>query len=272
MPDSMSAENRQLLQHLQLRLEQLKNQGVDWVPKRVEELRLPTATLENGTPVDEPATETTAMNLFEDPDRTRGIPIEHRRVQLDLLRQEVAKCTRCPELSTFRTQTVFGVGNVGVELLFVGEAPGADEDRQGEPFVGAAGQMLNRILAASNLPRSEIYICNILRCRPPGNRPPKPAECKNCREYLERTIELVGPKVICCLGSVAAQNLLGVATPIGKMRGKFHEFQGIPVLCTYHPASLLEGRSPENKKLVWEDMKMLLARLGKPIPEGKKSN
>ena len=144
----------------------------------------------------------------------------------------------------------------------MGEAPGADEDRQGEPFVGAAGQMLNRIIAACGLKREEVFICNILRCRPPGNRQPKPEEAANCREYLDGSIALVGPKVICCWGAVAAQNLLQTKVGITKLRGRFYEYQGIPVLCTFHPAALLEGRSPEKKKDVWEDMKMLLARLG----------
>jgi DNA polymerase len=161
---------------------------------------------------------------------------------------------------------VFGVGPIGAELCFVGEAPGADEDRQGEPFVGAAGQMLNRIIAGCGLRRDEIFICNILRCRPPGNRQPKPDEASNCRAYLERTIQLVGPKLICCWGAVAAQNLLQTTTGISRLRGRFYQFGDIPVLCTFHPAALLEGRSPEKKKDVWEDMKMVLARIGRPIP------
>jgi DNA polymerase len=130
--------------------------------------------------------------------------------------------------------------------------------------------MLNRIIAASELKREEIYICNILRCRPPGNRQPKPVEAKNCREFLEKTIELIAPKYIVTWGAVASQNLLETSKGIGKLRGTFLDFKGIPVLCTFHPASLLEGRSPENKKLVWDDMKMLLTKMGRPIPQGKK--
>jgi DNA polymerase len=186
--------------------------------------------------------------------------------ELTVLAERVRGCDRCPELVATRTRTVFGVGPVGAEICFVGEAPGADEDRQGEPFVGAAGQMLNRIITACGLRREDIFICNILRCRPPGNRQPKPEEADNCREYLDRSIELVGPKVICCWGAVAAQNLLGTKTGITRLRGRFYEYRNIPVLCTFHPAALLEGRSPERKKDVWEDMKMLLAKVGKPVP------
>ena len=194
-----------------------------------------------------------------------------RRLQaLTVLAERVRGCDRCPELAATRTQTVFGVGPVGAEICFIGEAPGSDEDRQGEPFVGAAGQMLNRIIAGCGLKREEIFICNILRCRPPGNRQPTPQEADNCREYLDGTIELVGPKVICCWGAVAAQNLLGTTTGITRLRGQFYEYRNIPVLCTFHPAALLEGRSPEKKKDVWEDMKMLLAKIGKAVPGAKR--
>ena len=129
----------------------------------------------------------------------------YRSRELTVLADRVRQCSRCPELASTRTQTVFGVGPVGAEICFVGEAPGFDEDRQGEPFVGAAGQLLNKIIAACELQRQDVFICNILRCRPPGNRQPKPDECDNCREFLDSTIDLVGPKVICCLGAVAAR-------------------------------------------------------------------
>src|SRR5262249_7111968 len=175
----------------------------------------------------------------------------------------VAQCTRCPDLAATRTQTVFGVGNVDAELCFVGEAPGADEDAQGEPFVGAAGQLLNRIITACGMKREDVYICNILRCRPPGNRLPLPQEAANCREYLEGTLELVRPKFICALGACAAQNLLNTTLSIGRLRGRFHDYQGISVLCTYHPAYLL--RNPAAKKDVWEDMKKLMHRMGRPV-------
>jgi DNA polymerase len=172
----------------------------------------------------------------------------------------VALCTRCQELARTRTQTVFGVGNPEAEIMFVGEAPGADEDRHGEPFVGAAGQLLNRILEASRLKRSDVYICNILRCRPPGNRNPLPDEAANCREYLDGQIELVDPDYIVCLGSVAAKNLLGLADSIGKLRGRILQYGRAKVVCTYHPAYLL--RNPAAKKDVWDDMKFLMRDRG----------
>src|SRR5213078_4706666 len=151
-----------------------------------------------------------------------ALPVEQRRQALAMLAEKVAGCTRCAELASTRTQTVFGVGPIDAELCFIGEAPGADEDRQGEPFVGAAGQLLNRIIAACGMKREDVYICNILKCRPPGNRLPLPNEAANCREYLERQLDLVRPKYICALGACAAQNLLGSTQSIGLLRGKFH--------------------------------------------------
>jgi DNA polymerase len=247
----------QIRNQLQHRLEGYLQAGVQFVGP-VEPLQLRTEE------------QNMSESLFSEVEEPNTNDPEQRRIALDVVRETVSKCERCPELCSTRTQTVFGVGPIGAEILFVGEAPGADEDRQGEPFVGAAGQMLNRIIAASELKREEIYICNILRCRPPGNRQPKPVEAKNCREFLEKTIELIAPKYIVTWGAVASQNLLETSKGIGKLRGTFHDFKGIPVLCTFHPASLLEGRSPENKKLVWDDMKMLLTKMGRPIPQGKK--
>jgi DNA polymerase len=192
------------------------------------------------------------------------IPLEQRRRELVVLAETVSGCTKCAELASTRRQTVFGVGPIDPELCFIGEAPGADEDRQGEPFVGAAGQLLNRIITACGMKREEVYICNILRCRPPGNRQPLPNEAQNCRGFLDRQLELVRPKFICCLGACAAQNLLGTTTGIGRLRGRFHEYRSIPVMCTYHPAALL--RAPERKRDVWEDMKKLLERMGRTVP------
>ncbi len=177
----------------------------------------------------------------------------------------VAQCTRCPELARTRTQTVFGVGNPNARLVFCGEAPGADEDRQGEPFVGAAGQLLNKILAACSLRREDVYILNILRCRPPGNRTPAADEAANCREYLDAQLSIIQPEFICCLGACAAQNLLDSKVSLGKLRGRFHDYRGIKVLCTYHPAYLL--RNPDAKRPTWDDMKMLMAAMGIKVPK-----
>lgn len=182
---------------------------------------------------------------------------------LEVLQQEVAGCTRCGELAATRTQTVFGVGNPQARLCFLGEAPGADEDRQGEPFVGRAGQLLNKILEACKLQREDVYILNVLKCRPPGNRNPAPEEAQNCRPYLDRQLELIQPEYICCLGTVAAQNLLGTTESIGKMRGKVLDYRGIKVVCTYHPAYLL--RNPAAKGQTWDDMKMLMREMGTPV-------
>jgi uracil-DNA glycosylase len=177
----------------------------------------------------------------------------------------VSGCTRCQELATTRTQTVFGVGNPEARVMFIGEAPGADEDAQGEPFVGRAGQLLNRIITACGWAREEIYICNILRCRPPGNRNPAPQEAANCREYLDGQIAIVDPEYIVCWGTCAAQNLLNQTETIGKMRRKWYQHGRAKVLCTYHPSYLL--RNPEAKKPVWDDMLLLLAEMGLTPPK-----
>ena len=179
---------------------------------------------------------------------------------LEVLREEVAGCTRCSELASTRTQTVFGVGDPKARLCILGEAPGADEDKTGIPFVGRGGQLLTKIIEACRMTRDDVYILNMLKCRPPNNRNPLPNELANCRGYLERQLDLIKPEFICCFGAVAAQNLLGTTTPIGKLRGKVHAFRGIKVVCTYHPAFLL--RSPSFKKETWEDMKFLMREMG----------
>jgi DNA polymerase len=172
----------------------------------------------------------------------------------------VAKCRRCTELATTRKQTVFGVGDPTARIMFIGEAPGADEDAQGEPFVGEAGQLLNKIVTACKLRREDIYICNVLRCRPPGNRNPLPQEASNCREFLDAQIRIVQPEYIICWGAVAAQNLLNETRPVGKLRRQFFTHNGAKVMCTYHPSYLL--RNPSAKKEVWEDMKFFMLELG----------
>ncbi len=173
---------------------------------------------------------------------------------LDSFYHEIKDCVRCP-LGHTRTKFVFGVGNPKADILFVGEAPGRDEDLQGEPFVGRAGQLLDKILAASKFSRAEVYIANILKCRPPENRDPQPEEMETCSPYLLEQIRLINPKIIVCLGRIAAMQLLKTKLALGKLRGSFHEFNGIKVMVTYHPAALL--RFPSYKKDVWEDMKML---------------
>jgi DNA polymerase len=202
-----------------------------------------------------------AGSLF-DSSETRTIAISAAPT-LQVLQQEVAGCTRCEELARTRTQTVFGVGNPHARLCFVGEAPGADEDRLGEPFVGRAGQLLTKIIEACRMRREDVYILNMIKCRPPGNRTPLPDEVSNCRGYLERQLALIRPEFLCCLGAVAAQNLLGTTVSIGKLRGKVHSLRGAKVVCTYHPAYLL--RNPAAKKDTWEDMKLLMREMGMEI-------
>ena len=171
----------------------------------------------------------------------------------DELRQCVAGCTRCG-LSQSRTNTVFGVGNTDADWMIIGEAPGAEEDRQGEPFVGRAGKLLDQMLFAIGQSRERVFIANILKCRPPNNRDPKPDEAAACREYLEQQISLVRPRIILAVGRIAAQNLLGSDDPVGRMRGRAHELNGIPLVVTYHPAYLL--RSPTQKRKSWSDLCM----------------
>lgn len=169
------------------------------------------------------------------------------------LRERVAACTLC-ELHCTRTQTVFGVGNPQARWMFIGEAPGAEEDRQGEPFVGRAGQLLTSMLRALGFAREDVYIANVLKCRPPGNRDPRPEEARACRGYLERQIELVSPTLIVAVGRIAAQNLLQTETPLARLRGQLHALgvERWPVLVTYHPAYLL--RSPAEKRKAWQDL------------------
>ncbi|MFH1686819.1 MAG: uracil-DNA glycosylase [bacterium] len=176
---------------------------------------------------------------------------------LDDHRQAICNCQKCM-LGKTRNKFVYGVGNPSADIMFVGEAPGADEDRQGEPFVGRAGQLLDKILAAMALDRSQVYIANILKCRPPGNRDPQPDEMELCFPYLREQVALIRPKIICGLGRIAGQALLQTKTPLGKLRKLWHEYEGVPLIVTYHPAALL--RFPAYKRDTWEDMQMLLAR------------
>jgi len=175
---------------------------------------------------------------------------------LDELNNMICECHKCP-LGDTRTRFVFGVGNPKADLVLIGEAPGADEDLQGEPFVGRAGQLLNRILEATGFNREEVFICNILKCRPPGNRNPQPDEVEKCRPYLEKQLKLLNPKLILLLGRVAAETLLKTKEPLNKLRGKVHDYKGYKVMVTFHPAALL--RNPNWKRPTWDDMKQFKA-------------
>ncbi len=200
-----------------------------------------------------------------------------KREQLAAVQARVAPCTKCPHLASSRTQTVFGVGNPDADVMFVGEAPGADEDAQGEPFVGRAGQLLTKIIKAMGFARGDVYIANILKCRPDvpagsfGNRPPTPREMQTCRPYLMEQIDIIRPKVIVALGAMAVEGLLGTRAPMREVRGRWDSFNGTPLMITYHPAYLLRNQSPSEKRKVWEDMMQVLERLEKPISEKQRN-
>jgi len=177
---------------------------------------------------------------------------------LESIRHEIGDCQRC-KLAAKRTNIVFGSGNPNAELVFVGEAPGYDEDQQGLPFVGRAGQLLTKIIESINLKREDVYICNVLKCRPPENRNPEPDEVATCNPFLKRQLATIRPKIVCCLGTFAAQTVLQTPASISKLRGRFIDMDGIRVIATFHPAYLL--RSPDKKREVWEDMKQIRAEL-----------
>ena len=217
----------------------------------------------------------------------RAIPIEPERARLPLQspdrggatkaeqlspwRDRVAVCLRCPHLAASRTQAVFGVGNPDAELMFIGEAPGADEDRLGEPFVGRAGQLLTKIIETMGFTRGDVYIANVLKCRPDmprgssGNRPPTPAEMETCLPYLQEQISIIQPKVLVALGATAVEGLLKAREPMHRLRGQWRSFNETPLMVTYHPAYLLRNQTPSEKRKVWEDMLQVLERLGRPI-------
>lgn len=183
-----------------------------------------------------------------------GVPMTRATLaNWESLRTKVAGCTRC-SLHASRTQTVFGVGATNARWMIIGEAPGAQEDAEGEPFVGRAGKLLNNMLLALGLKREEVYIANILKCRPPQNRDPAPEEATSCREYLDQQIEWIKPAIILAVGRIAAQNLLATSATIGRLRGDVHQYRGTPVIVTYHPAYLL--RSPLEKRKSWDDLRL----------------
>ena len=179
--------------------------------------------------------------------------------------EHVRVCTKC-DLCRTRRHTVFGEGDPDAELMFIGEAPGADEDRLGRPFVGRAGKQLDRQIQAMGLRRQDVYIANTIKCRPPDNRTPTVAERSACWGYLEKQIDLIAPKVLCCLGAPAAQQILNSTDAIGLLRGVWKDYRGIPVMCTYHPSYLIRGYNLEGRKRVWSDLQQIMARLGLPTP------
>jgi DNA polymerase len=285
--DGASPSRRAVVQ----RLESLQRAGVTHLPKRRARAKTTEAEVAAPTPSPAaarkqvaatassvvtsppvavaPASAVVSGTILTGPFTAAPLPANKRLAALSIIQQEVAGCQRCGDLASTRTQTVFGVGNLNTRLCFVGEAPGADEDAQGIPFVGRAGQLLTKIIEACTLTRDEVYILNVLKCRPPGNRTPEPEEIAHCRGYLDRQLEIIRPEYICCLGAVAARTVLDSTLSIGQLRGKFHLYRGIPVLCTYHPSYLL--RNPPAKRDVWEDMKLLMRRMGIDVEQAKAS-
>lgn len=214
--------------------------------------------VEEGAPLALESAETTPETIA--PSQTPSLPVlQDKAVALREIREDLGECTRC-RLHKGRTNLVFGVGNVNADLMFVGEGPGADEDAQGEPFVGRAGQLLNNMIAAMGLKREDVYIANVVKCRPPGNRTPEKDECDICSPFLMRQIAVIQPKVIVALGAVAAKNLLAVNDSMANLRGRWYDFRGSKLAVTYHPAYLL--RDPRQKKEAWKDLQMVMKYLG----------
>jgi uracil-DNA glycosylase family 4 len=202
-----------------------------------------------------------------DPGQTAAIPVTIARSSAEALaaiRDDIGDCTRCKLHGLGRTQIVFGVGNSNADLMFVGEAPGADEDIQGVPFVGRAGQLLTKMIEAMGFTRDEVYIANVLKCRPPGNRNPEPDEIATCEPFLFRQLESIEPKVVIALGAFAARTLLKTDAPISRLRGRVFDFRGAKLIPTFHPSFLL--RSPGYKREAWDDLKMALSLMGRPVP------
>jgi len=221
---------------------------------RLKDMRLPTSTSAPAAP----------PSVHADSDAATALAAIHEAVRA---------CRKCEHLAAFRTQTVFGVGNPHAELMLVGEAPGADEDKQGEPFVGRAGELLTKIINAMGLSRDDVYIANVLKCRPdmpkgaPGNRPPTPLEMQRCLPYLRQQIAIIQPRALVALGKTAMAGLTGTDESMSAMRGRWFSFENIPLLPTYHPSYLLRNGSNTEKRKVWEDMMLVMEKLGMPVSE-----
>ncbi len=234
-------EARELLAALRGYLEELEETGVEGLPLTVPGRREEEAV---GAPVASEGRETLAA-----------------------IRADLGECQRC-QLGNTRTSLVFGIGNPRARLVFVGEAPGEEEDRRGEPFVGEAGELLTKIIGAMGLSRDDVYICNVLKCRPPKNRDPLPEEIETCSSFMLRQVQAIAPEAVVALGTFAAQTLLATKDPISRLRGHFHDYHGIPLMPTFHPAFLL--RNAAMKRQVWDDMQQVMKLLKLPLPQPKK--
>ena len=224
-----------------------------------------------------PSLLTSAATQISPPSAAAPLSSEAKIVAFAALRERALACVKCPNLAASRQNVVFGVGSIDAQLMFVGEAPGADEDEQGEPFVGKAGQLLTKIIQATGLSRADVYIANILKCRPDtpgqsaGNHKPTPEEMQTCIPYLHEQIDLIQPKVIVALGATAVEGLLGKTVGITKLRGHWQTYRGTPLMPTYHPAYLLRNQSLSEKRRVWEDMLAAMEKLGLPISEKQRN-
>jgi DNA polymerase len=280
----MSSIYNQLLDATIQHLEDLKSRGVRHVAvssQTLRELSQPlkiTSTIttqKNPVPASIPLPKPTELSLAL-PDETAPLPPLDPQVKsaaFTALRERAMVCVKCAHLASSRKNVVFGVGSIDAQLMFVGEAPGADEDEQGEPFIGRAGQLLTKIIQATGLSRADVYIANILKCRPDtpgqsaGNRKPTSDEMTTCIPYLHEQIDLIRPKVIVALGATAVDGLLGKTIGITKLRGNWQTYRGTPLMPTYHPAYLLRNQAMSEKRKVWEDMLAVMGKLGMPVSE-----
>ncbi len=303
----MSDAYRELLDATIQQLQELKSQGVRFVPISSETLAAlnqvphpvaktfsatPTITQPAPKPAPAPSPRVVAKPVEAKPmaaDLSLSLPGETPAVAAPVLspeakaaafaelRQRSMACVKCEHLASSRKNVVFGVGSIDAQLMFVGEAPGADEDEQGEPFVGKAGQLLTKIIQATGLQRGDVYIANILKCRPDtpgqsaGNRKPTPEEMNTCIPYLHEQIDLIRPKVLVALGATAVEGLLGKTVGITRLRGTWHTYRGIPLMPTYHPAYLLRNQAMSEKRRVWEDMLQVMEKLGMPTSEKQRN-
>ncbi len=265
---------RQALQSLRVYLEDLLESGVDGLPvvdaESIGQYCCPAETeyvdTEVGAQCLQVADQTAEMYAVDSADAVA--PSAECRETLADIRLEMGTCNRC-SLGASRTNLVFGVGNPDARLVFVGEAPGRDEDLQGVPFVGKAGELLTNMIVRMGFRRDDVYICNVLKCRPPNNRNPLPSEIELCQPFLLRQLRVIRPEAIVALGTFAAQTLLATKEPISKLRGRFHDYHGIPLMPTFHPSFLLRS-GPEMRWVVWEDMVQVLKLLHIPVPDLKR--
>lgn len=264
----MSNENdlKQIAKELKNYLEFQRSMGVKTMPKL-------NVSPDRSVPVapekKEPETQTmnNKIDTLADDIITIDEPVdlfESKIMELEEIRDEIGDCTRC-KLHEGRTNLVFGDGNPKARLVFVGEGPGRDEDMQGKPFVGRAGKLLTKIIEAMGLTREDVYICNVVKCRPPNNRTPEPDEMSTCEQFLFKQLRYIKPEVVVCLGATAAKSILKTKASLGSLRGKFHNYSGSKLMVTYHPAALL--RNPNFKRPLWDDMQVVMRELGLPMPK-----